>query len=45
MMNIVLRDNPYIFFYHEHNIFGMDKTVQGFMPVPDGMIRTVRLTK
>lgn len=42
---ILQRDVPYTFFYHEHNIFGLDKSVKGFTSVPDGMIRTVNLSK
>ncbi|MDR3348649.1 MAG: ABC transporter substrate-binding protein [Acidaminococcales bacterium] len=42
---LALKESPYIFLYHEHNLFGMGKTVAGFMPVADGMIRTVNLSK
>jgi peptide/nickel transport system substrate-binding protein len=45
IMILALRDMPYIFFYHEHNIFGAMKSVKGFIPVPDGMIRTINLNK
>ncbi|MDR2005857.1 MAG: ABC transporter substrate-binding protein [Acidaminococcales bacterium] len=42
---LAIKDSPYIFFYHEHNIFGALKTVKGFIPVSDGMIRTINLSK
>ena len=35
----------YIFLYHEHNVFGLDKSVKGFTYFPDGMIRTTNLSK
>jgi peptide/nickel transport system substrate-binding protein len=42
---MAIKASPYIFFYHEHNLFGTVKAVKGFMPVSDGMIRTVNLSK
>lgn len=36
---------PYVYFYHDHNVFGLSKSVQGFQYVPDGLIRTVGLSK
>ena len=42
---LAIKDSPYIFFYHEHNIFGALKEVKGFIPVSDGMIRTINLSK
>lgn len=42
---IVLREVSYLAFYHEHNVYGIDKTVKGFTYIPDGMIRTINLSK
>jgi peptide/nickel transport system substrate-binding protein len=33
------KDLPIIYLYHPVNIFGMQSSVTGFRPVPDGMIR------
>lgn len=44
IMGIVHQDNPYIYFYHEQNVFGVAKSVQGFKYIPDGMIRTANLS-
>lgn len=41
----LLDDVPYIYLYHENNVFGLSKAVQGFTPVPDGMIRTADMKK
>jgi peptide/nickel transport system substrate-binding protein len=42
---LAIEQSPYIFLYHENNLFGAVKELKGFMAVPDGMIRTVRLSK
>ena len=44
-LNLCLEDSPYIYFYHEHNVFGISKSIKGFQANPDGMIRTVNLNK
>jgi peptide/nickel transport system substrate-binding protein len=36
---------PYVYLYHDHNVFGISKSVQGFEYVPDGLIRTAKLSK
>jgi peptide/nickel transport system substrate-binding protein len=38
-------DIPYVFLYYPNYVFGMSKAVQGYKFVPDGMIRTVNLSK
>ena len=38
-------DEPYIFLYHDNNVFGLSKKIEGFVPNPDGMIRTVDMMK
>jgi peptide/nickel transport system substrate-binding protein len=45
VMKIVHEEVPYIYLYHEHNVFGISKSVQGFEYVPDGLIRTAELSK
>jgi peptide/nickel transport system substrate-binding protein len=45
IMGILSDDVPYIFLYHDHNVFGISKSLQGFTPNPDGMIRTVDMEK
>lgn len=44
-MKILNDEVPYIVLYHDHNALGVSKAVQGFKYVPDGMIRTVNLSK
>jgi peptide/nickel transport system substrate-binding protein len=44
-MKIINTDIPYVFLYHPNNVRGISKSVQGFKYVPDGMIRTVGLSK
>ena len=44
-MKILNDEVPYIYFYHDNNVFGLSKGVQGFKYVPDGLIRTVGLSK
>lgn len=39
------QDVPYVFLYHDNNVFGLSKKVQGFTPNPDGMIRTLNMGK
>ena len=45
VMQKLNEDVPYIYLYHENNVFGLSKAVKGFTPVPDGMIRTLDMTK
>jgi peptide/nickel transport system substrate-binding protein len=45
VMNIVHEDVPYVYLYNEHDVFGLSKDVQGFQYIPDGLIRTVELSK
>jgi peptide/nickel transport system substrate-binding protein len=45
MMNTLNTDVPYVFLYHPNYVFGLSKAVQGYKYVPDGMIRTVNLSK
>lgn len=45
VMQKLNEDVPYIYLYHENNVFGLSKAVKGFIPVPDGMIRTLDMTK
>lgn len=45
VMSILHSDVPYIFLYHPNNLFGMSTKVKGFTYVPDGIIRTVNLSK
>ncbi|MBL0385272.1 ABC transporter substrate-binding protein [Tumebacillus sp. ITR2] len=44
-MKILNDENPYVYLYHSNNVFGLSKSVQGFTYVPDGLIRTVNLSK
>jgi peptide/nickel transport system substrate-binding protein len=44
-MQLIHDDAPYVFLYHPNNIFGMSANVTGFTYVPDGIIRTVNLSK
>ena len=39
------QDVPYIFLYHDNNVFGLSKKIKGFTPNPDGMIRTLNMVK
>jgi peptide/nickel transport system substrate-binding protein len=41
----VLQEVSYVVLYHEHNVYGLDKAVKGFTYIPDGMIRTLNLSK
>lgn len=45
VLAILHEEAPYVYFYHSHNIFGISKAVKGFTYVPDGVIRTVNLSK
>ncbi len=44
-MTILHDEVPYVYLYHDDNLFGVQKAVQGFEYVPDGIIRTADLSK
>ncbi|MCR8937012.1 hypothetical protein O0536_08300 [Brevibacillus laterosporus] len=44
-MQVINEDLPYIYFYHDYNVFGLSKKLDGFEHVPDGIIRTFTLPK
>ncbi len=44
-VQIIHDDAPYIFIYHPNNLLGMRANVTGFTYVPDGIIRTVNMSK
>lgn len=44
-MQILVSDVPYIYLNHDNVLFGISKAVKGFRFVPDGVIRTVTLSK
>ncbi|NKE30901.1 hypothetical protein, partial [Mycobacterium tuberculosis] len=45
IMNALHEEAPYVYFYHEHNVFGVSKSVDGYKYVPDGLIRPVNMSK
>jgi peptide/nickel transport system substrate-binding protein len=45
VMQTLHEDVPYVYLYHQNNVFGMTDNVTGFTYVPDGIIRTVGLCK
>jgi len=45
VMQILHDEEPYIFLYHQNNLFGMSAKISGFTYVPDGIIRTIGLDK
>ena len=45
LQSIVAEDLPIIYLFHRSYIWGLSRSVQGFTPVPDGLIRVVDLTK
>ncbi len=44
-MQIIHDDAPYVFIFHPNNLLGMRANVTGFTYVPDGIIRTVNMSK
>ncbi|QRX82033.1 ABC transporter substrate-binding protein [Glaciimonas sp. PAMC28666] len=44
-MQILVVDVPYVYLNHDNVLFGISKAVKGFKFVPDGVIRTVTLSK
>lgn len=45
VMKILREEIPYVYLWFPLNVKGLGPTVEGFEPIPDGMIRTVNLTK
>ncbi|MBW7457559.1 peptide ABC transporter substrate-binding protein, partial [Paenibacillus sepulcri] len=45
VMKIIQEDIPYVYLYHGNNTLGVSKAVKGFTYIPDGMIRTVNISK
>jgi len=45
IMAILDDEVPYVYLWHPQDVKGLGPTVQGYVPVPDGMIRTLNLTK
>ena len=45
VMSILQDDQYYVYLYHQNNVFGISKSLQGFNYVPDGLLRTVTLSK
>lgn len=45
IMKILDDEMPYVYLWHPQDVKGLGPTVQGYVPVPDGMIRTANLTK
>lgn len=45
VMEILHDDVPYVYLYHTNNVFGSRAGVTGFQYVPDGIIRTVGMSK
>jgi peptide/nickel transport system substrate-binding protein len=45
LMKILNVDINYVYLNHSNNVFGISKGVQGFNYIPDGMIRTVAISK
>lgn len=45
IMRVLDDEMPYVYLWHPQDVKGLGPTVQGYVPVPDGMIRTINLTK
>jgi peptide/nickel transport system substrate-binding protein len=45
VMEIEHEEVPYVYLYHQNNVFGMRSNITGFTYVPDGIIRTRTLSK
>jgi peptide/nickel transport system substrate-binding protein len=45
VMQALHDDVPYVYLYHQNNLFGMTNNITGFTYVPDGIIRTAPLNK
>ncbi len=45
IVKIAHDDVPYVYLWHPLVVMGLGPTVQGYVSVPDGMIRTANLTK
>lgn len=44
-MKIVNDELPYIYFYFENNVIGLNKNIKGFQYISDGLIRTATISK
>ncbi|HYF93296.1 MAG TPA: ABC transporter substrate-binding protein [Symbiobacteriaceae bacterium] len=45
IMTILDDEMPYVYLWHPQDVKGVGPTVQGYVAVPDGMMRTLNLTK
>ncbi|HYG60641.1 MAG TPA: ABC transporter substrate-binding protein [Symbiobacteriaceae bacterium] len=45
ILKIVRDESPYLFLWHPLDVKGLGPSVKGFVPYPDGMIRTLNLSK
>ena len=45
IMSTLLEDSPYIYLYHERDVFGISQKINEYKHCADGMIRTVDLEK
>lgn len=45
VMQVLHEEVPYVYIYHQNNVFGMTSKITGFQYVPDGIIRTVGMNK
>jgi peptide/nickel transport system substrate-binding protein len=43
LTKIVLDDEPIIYLYHRKLLFAQTKKLEGYRPMPDGLVRVVRL--
>jgi peptide/nickel transport system substrate-binding protein len=43
LTKILLNDEPIIYLYHKKLLFGLTKKLEGYRPVPDGLVRVVGL--
>jgi peptide/nickel transport system substrate-binding protein len=43
LTKILLNDEPIIYLYHKKLLFGHTKKLEGYRPVPDGLVRVVGL--
>ena len=42
--DVWMQDLPVIYIYHHKRFFGLDSGLEGFIPVPDGIIRVKGIT-
>lgn len=43
LTKIIINDEPIIYLYHKNLLFGHTKKLEGYRPVPDGLVRVVGL--